>query len=122
MKNLKLELLLNWMLLLGLISLPSLAFAGYDSVQNYDQASATPAPHRANRQVKRAYRLGICVGQTLAQQGIIIPDPQPGQPQQNDSSLKAALKQARESCSAKLFPKPSPAPAATPAPSPAPAP
>jgi hypothetical protein len=47
------------------------------------------------------FLLGVCVGQTLAQQGLTLPEPQPGQqPQPLDPNTQAALKSAIQTCRA----------------------
>src|SRR5258708_4829098 len=46
------------------------------------------------------FMVGVCVGQTLAQQGIILPAPTPGQRPNLDAATQAAFKAAVDSCRA----------------------
>jgi hypothetical protein len=76
---------------------------------------------------RRGYFLGVCVGQTLAQQGISVPVPQPGEKPTLDSTTEAAMKAAAESCRAEMqgttaSPSPSGAPSTTPSTGTSPAP
>jgi hypothetical protein len=48
----------------------------------------------------RSFRRGVCVGQTLAQEGVILPKPQPGQRPVFDPATQAAFKAAVQSCKA----------------------
>jgi hypothetical protein len=48
----------------------------------------------------KGFQRGICVGQTLAQQGVILPQRQPGQRPAYDPATKAAFQAAVQSCKA----------------------
>jgi hypothetical protein len=61
--------------------------------------------------------MGVCVGQTLAQQGINLPVPQPGKANALDETQQAALRSAVESCKAEMFGQGNPQPSASPTPS-----
>ena len=69
----------------------------------------------------RQFTLGICVGQTLAQQGVVFPPPQPDQPPTLDSTTLTALQSAEQTCRAEMdgtASAPSPVPSASPTPVP----
>jgi hypothetical protein len=76
---------------------------------------------------RRGYFLGVCVGQTLAQQGISVPVPQPGEKPTFDATTEAAMKSAAEACRSEMqgttaSPSPSGAPSTTPSTGTSPAP
>jgi hypothetical protein len=72
------------------------AFA-QDATTNTNPPTSTPPAHRHHRH--GGLRLGVCIGQTLAQQGIILPPHTPGQ--KPDPATKAAFKAAMQTCRAK---------------------
>ena len=49
------------------------------------------------------FELGICVGQTLAEQGVTLAFPQPGQPPSLDSNTQAALQGAVQTCRTQMY-------------------
>lgn len=49
---------------------------------------------------KKAFRFGVCVGQGLAQQGVLLPAPKPGEKPKFDDATKAAFKAAVKACKA----------------------
>ena len=70
---------------------------------------------------QRQFALGVCVGQTLAQQGVTLPVQPMGQRPSLDSTTQAALQNAVQSCRSQMqgngaSPTPSPMPSSTPAP------
>jgi len=65
-------------------------------------AQASPAPAQQNRHHGKSFRRGVCVGQTLAQQGVVLPQHQPGQRPVLDPATKAAFKAAVQSCKAQF--------------------
>jgi len=71
------------------VSNPSSSFA-QDSSGGVVAAQKT---HHHERGKFKAFRMGMCVGQNLAKQGIIL---QPGQPK--DPSVKAAIDRERKVC------------------------
>lgn len=71
---------------------------------------------------RSSFKLGVCVGQMLAAQGITLPAPSPGQPylnSQTDTTNQGAIESAAQSCRAEFrgttsSPQPSQAPSETP--------
>jgi hypothetical protein len=61
--------------------------------------SSTTFAQDKGRGFKKFHR-GVCVGQTLAQEGIILPPHQPGQRPAWDATTKAAFKAAIQTCRA----------------------
>ena len=92
------------------------------SFQNYEV-------RKMKRELKRGFKLGVCVGQTLAQGGLNLPIPTAGQqPSPLDPSVKAALSAAVKTCreqfrgaatndSTGATPSQSPVPSSSPVPS-----
>ena len=76
----------------------------------------------ARRHNHRAFDLGVCVGQALAQQNIILPPPQPGVPPSPNPTNQAAFKSAVQQCRSEFSgtPVPSATPSAAPTSTPAP--
>lgn len=82
--------------------------------------------HHRERPGREAFMMGVCVGQTLAQQGITLPMPEAGKPPALDPSQREAIHDAAESCRASMSgrpmqtptPEPTPAPTASPTTSP----
>lgn len=66
------------------------------------QSAPTGQPHKKHG--FRKFQRGVCVGQTLAQEGIILPPRQPGQRPVWDATTKAAFKAAVQSCRAQSRP------------------
>jgi hypothetical protein len=73
--------------------------------------------HRRERGGRQNFVMGMCVGQTLAQRGVMLPMPEPGKPPQLDESQKDALHGAIETCRASMSGRASPTPAPTSVPS-----
>ncbi len=71
------------------------------------QPQSPQSPQQPGQQVhsekKMAFKVGVCVGQSLAQQGIMLSWPQPGQPMNLDDATKQALKAAVQDCASKLL-------------------
>jgi hypothetical protein len=68
------------------------------------QSAQRQGRNHGKKRVRRAFRLGVCVGQTLAQAGVILPAPHSGQKWTDQE--KAALKAARTACVAAFRSKP----------------
>ena len=94
-----------------------------------DPTSAQPSPMRdkrffERRKNKRIYELGMCVGQTLAKQGVYFSDVASGATTGTAEDLKTAIKAARQTCeeqnqvSPSASPTPTPDPSASPSPTP----
>jgi signal transduction protein with GAF and PtsI domain len=66
--------------------------------------SVDASSHHGRKCKKRAFRFGVCVGESLAQQEVILPAHVPGQKSRWNDNTKAAFKNAIESCRAQ-FPK-----------------
>jgi len=78
---------------------------------------------------REGFIMGVCVGQTLAQQGVTIPNPEPGKRPELNQAQRDAMKSATESCRASMSgrgtlitPTAAPAPIVTLAPTAAPSP
>lgn len=56
-----------------------------------------PIPQGPSRD-PRGFRMGLCVGQALAKQGVTLPAHQPGQRPSWDVATKAAFKAAMQGC------------------------
>jgi hypothetical protein len=110
--------------LMSVVSLGSLVASSSSAQENMgggnENGRWAPEFHgRDAHAARRGFFLGICVGQTLAQQGISLPVPQPGESPSPDSTNEAAVKAAVESCRAEMHgtqasPSPSGEPTTTP--------
>jgi hypothetical protein len=68
--------------------------------QAQSQNPGSPAPSGQHRHHAKGFRRGVCVGQTLAKAGVILPQRVPGQRPVLDPDTKAAFKAAVQSCRA----------------------
>jgi hypothetical protein len=90
----------------------------------YDGGDAVPQQRgrrewKARRKLRNRFELGVCVGQTLAQEGIVLPAPERGKRPQFDEATKTAFREAFKTCREELRgDEPTPAPSASPEPSP----
>ena len=86
-------------------------------------ASPTPGGHgggqNVHKKTREIYNLGICVGQTLAKQGIYLSDINAGTAQGNADDVANATKNARQNCEQAQKGNPTPTVTATPTESPA---
>lgn len=109
MKHLSNNALLASLVSLGMamsLSFPALSFAE-DFDINSTSGTTTPEKgcghhHHHCCHKKRIFATGVCVGQSLAQQGIMLPAPKPGQSPTVDVSTKTAIKNAAKDCQEKL--------------------
>lgn len=113
----------------GIIS--SMMFSGLALADDSTYEGRDHEQHRHHGE-QGQFKLGICVGQSLARQGIILPEPSPGQPpSQDDPSTQSAIDAAIQTCrdqmdggssSPTASPTASPSPDVSPVPSESPTP
>ena len=109
----------------GIIS--SMMFSGLALADDSTYEGRDHEQHRHHGE-QGQFKLGICVGQSLARQGIILPEPSNGQPpSQEESSTQSAIDAAIQTCRDQMdgspsSPTPSPSPDASSVPSESPTP
>jgi hypothetical protein len=69
-------------------------------------AGAEAQPRHHHHHGRKSFRVGMCVGQALAAQGIVLPPHVPGQRPAPNAATKAAFQSAMQSCHAQ-FKRPS---------------
>lgn len=84
----------------GLLALSASAFAD----ENPHMGADARGHDRYLSHGRGGFALGVCVGQTLASQGIVIPAPAPGQPylQTADTTVQDAMDAAVQTCRAEF--------------------
>jgi hypothetical protein len=76
---------------------------------------------KERRELRTRFELGVCVGQTLAQEGIVLPAPKRGERPKFDEATQKAFREAFKSCREELKRnEPAPNPSASPEPEPSP--
>lgn len=95
------------------------AYSGYSAYSHYNSNGAgsinrRPISNPAQRdQNNKMLLMGMCVGQALYKQGILLPNPMP-KPSDLDQTTLDAIKAAMKDCRASNAASPSPAPSAAP--------
>ena len=85
----------------ALAVLSMVVYVGGSRVSLADQNSSENQ-HEYSHKQKKAFKLGVCVGQTLADQGIMLPFAEEGR-HHLDAGTKTAMKKAVRECKKELF-------------------
>ncbi|MDR3605947.1 MAG: hypothetical protein P4M08_01045 [Oligoflexia bacterium] len=98
-----------------IVSLIALTFSASFGALAWSQENEGPGQGPHGMHHHHEFMMGVCVGQKLAQQGVTLPVPQPGQKPSLTDAQKAALKSASQACRAQFKPnEPAPSASATP--------